>query len=117
MLQRKIFAGVEVGKVMLDDIGLGNAIANIIYIMVFAAGIVGVWFFVNRKNKTGVIFWTSFTLNFFSYLYLMGNYIFYPKYLYPVVNKYWPLLNATLFILLIINFIKNKNAKTKGDTN
>jgi len=100
---------------MLDDIGLGNIIADIIYLVVIAIGIIGVWFFVKKKTITGVIFWISLSLNFFCYLYFMGNYRIYPKFFYPIINNYWPWINIGLFILLIINFIKNKYAKEKNN--
>jgi hypothetical protein len=103
-----------VGKNMLDDIGLGSAIVNAIYLVIFLFGILGVWVFVKLKLKSGLLFWISSMLNLFFYLYLMGNYRFYPKFIYLFINKYWPWVNLALFILLIINFFKNKNVKNKN---
>jgi len=37
------------------------------------------------------------------------------KWLVKFSLNYWPLINLALFILLIINFIKNKYVKTKSD--
>jgi len=96
---------------MLDDIGLGNVMANIIYLIVVAIGIIGLWFFIKKKIIWGIIFWISLILNFFCYLYFIGNYRLYPKFFYQVINKYWIWLDCVLFILLIISFIKNKYAK------
>jgi len=97
---------------MFDNIGLGSAIANVTYLFIILVGILGIWFFLKKKIILGVIFWISATLNFITYLYFMGNYRFYEKFLYIAVNKYWLLVNALLFILLIIKL--TKNAKTKN---
>jgi len=93
---------------MLDDIGLGKVITNFIYLFIFIAGSGGAILLYKRRVIIGLIFWVSSILNFFFYLYFMGNYRFYPKIFYPIANKYWPWINVGLFILLIINFIKNK---------
>ena len=98
---------------MLDDIGLGSAIANLIYLIIILVGILGLWFFLRKKMISGAIFWTSAVLNFFAYLYFMGNYVFYNKIVYVVVNKYWPWINIILLILLIIRYVKRRNAKAK----
>lgn len=95
---------------MLDDVDI-TGILVLIYLAVIFMGITGIWFFLKKKMILGVIFWASTTANFFCYLYFMGNYRLYPKIFYPVINKYWPWINLVLFILLIVNFIKNKYAK------
>lgn len=41
----------------------------------------------------------------------MGNYRLYPRFVYPIINEYWPLVNLALFVLLIINFVKQKYAE------
>jgi hypothetical protein len=95
---------------MLNDLDT-TGFMIIIYLFIFALGLVGAKFFVKRKNIIGIFFWVSSVLNLFFYLYFMGNYRLYPSYFYPIVNKYRPWINLALFILLIINFIKNKYAK------
>lgn len=104
---------------MVDDIGLGNVVANMIYLIISTVGIIGAWFFIKKKNKIGIIFWISLVLNFLSFLYFMGSYMFYPDYFNLIINNYWPWLNLGLFVLLIIDFIKNKNEneKTKKGNN
>ena len=97
---------------MLDDLNTTGA-TNLMYFLVLATGIIGVWFFIKKKIFLGIIFWSSSILNLFFYLYFMGNYRLYPKNLYPIINSYWPWINVVLFIALIISFIKNKNVKTK----
>jgi hypothetical protein len=99
---------------MLDDIGLGNTLANLIYVVILIFGILGAWFFVKRKIIEGVIFWISSILNFLFYLYLMGNYSLYPKLFYPIVNKYWPWINLVLLILLIVNYLRNKKKNSQN---
>lgn len=98
---------------MLDDIGLGSAVANIIYLIIIAVGFAGAWFFIKKKNIVGIIFWISLVLNFLFFLYFMGSYMFYPGYFNLIINNYWPWLNLGLLVILIISYIKNKNAKTK----
>lgn len=90
-------------------------VANMIYFGLFIFGLVGSILLYNRKLIVALVLWISIILNLFFYLYLMGNYRFYPKIIYPIVNKYWFWINLGLFVLLIINFIKNKYAKTKSD--
>jgi hypothetical protein len=96
---------------MLDGIGLGSAIANVIYVIILVFGILGIYFFIKMKLKIGLFFWISCILNLSFYLLLMGNYSFYPKLVYSFVNNYWPYINLALFILLIISIIKNKYVK------
>lgn len=98
-------------KCMLDDIGLGEAIANLIYLILIAIGMGGVWLFLKKKSIFGVLFWLSFILNILAYLYFMGSYGFYSKIIYLLINKYWPWINLALLILLILNFLKGKYAK------
>ncbi|OGI29206.1 MAG: hypothetical protein A2288_00335 [Candidatus Moranbacteria bacterium RIFOXYA12_FULL_44_15] len=100
---------------MLDSIGLGNAIANVVYLILLALGVGGAWILFKKKIIWGMFFWASTALNFFAFLYFMGNYRLYPKITYILINKYWPWLNLLLLILLIINFLKNKYAKTKSN--
>lgn len=99
---------------MLDDIGLGKAIANTVYVVIILTGFFGAWFFQKKKLISGLIFWVSFVLNIFFYLFLMGNYRLYPKIIFPIVNKYWPLLNIALLFILIIGIVKNKYAKKES---
>lgn len=99
----------------MDDIGLGNAIANSVYLVLVIVGVVGTWIFLKRKVVFGAVFWLSSILNLVLYLYFMGRYAFYPKTMYLFINKYWPWINLILFILLVISFIKNKYAKAKNN--
>ena len=96
---------------MLDDIGLGSAIAKSIYATLFLIGGGGMWFCIKNKNIIGTFFCPSLILNLFFYLYFMGNYVFYPKYFYPIINSYWPWINLGLFVLLIANYIRSKKNK------
>lgn len=98
---------------MLDDIGLGSAIANAIYAFLVAVAIIGFIIFFRKKIYATAIIWSSIILNIFFYLFFMGIYINYPSFLYPLINKTWPLLNIILVIILIFKLIKNKDAQTK----
>jgi hypothetical protein len=94
----------------MDSIGLGSAIANLIYAVLILASFVSGIYFIFRKKILLAIFIFSLISNFTSTLYFMGDYYKY-KYLYLFDHKIWPWINLALLILLIINFIKNKNVK------
>lgn len=98
---------------MLDDIGLGKAIADIVYLSLIIIGIYGILIFKKKKSIFGMIFWASFISNIIFYLYFMGKYSLYSKALYPTVVIYWPLTNFVLFILLLIFFFKSKCTRKK----
>lgn len=98
---------------MLDDIGLGSAIANMIYIVILLITIGGAAVLFNKKLFVAMALWMSVLLNLLAFLFFMGRYRFYPKYLYPIVNRIWPILSAFLVIYLILTYIKKRNAKTK----
>jgi hypothetical protein len=92
---------------MIDSIGLGAAIANLIYLIILAIATVGGVFFLVIRKKFLSLIWLSILLNLLSFLYFMGirnisifsiNYII------------WPILN----IILIVYYINsNKKAKKK----
>jgi len=98
---------------MFDAIGLGGALANMIYLILGLLFVGGAIFFLIKKNLAIFLVWASVILNVFLMLFLMGNYRYYPVGMYIVVDRIWPIINGVLIVLLIINFIKNKNVKTK----
>lgn len=95
---------------MLDDLDKTNLVI-FVYLIIFLIGFFGVRFFIKKKIIFGAIFWISSILNLFFYLYLMGNYRFYPKFVYPIINEYWPLVNIALFLYLIFIYFKQKYIK------
>lgn len=99
---------------MSDDIGMGNAIASLIYLLLIAVGVSGVVVLLKRKLILGAFFWASSITNFFLYVYFMGNYRFYSSILYSSVNVYWPSLNFFWLIFLMRNHLTLKHAKTKN---
>lgn len=98
---------------MLDDVDV-TGIISLVYVVIFIVGIFGIRFFIKKKIITGAIFWASLILNILFYLYLMGNYRLYPKFIYLTINKYWPWINLILLVILIIGLIKNKYAKKEN---
>lgn len=97
----------------MDGIGLGSAIATLIYLILTAIGIAGLILFLIKKTFLGALIWISLACNIFSILFLMGKYAHYYKNTYFLINRIWPAINLLLIIFLIINSIKNKNAKAK----
>lgn len=97
---------------MLDGIGLGSVIADLIYVVIIVFGFLELLLFLNRKNVFGAFFSISVTANLFFYLFFLGRYGFYSKYLYDIINIYWPGINVVLLILIVIKAIKKKHAKT-----
>jgi hypothetical protein len=91
----------------MDSIGLGNAMANLIYGIIFFAILSGI-IFLRKKTKLGLALWVSFFLNVFSVLYFMGKYHDF-KYFYFIDHIVWPLINL-IGLILLINFTK-KNVK------
>ncbi len=98
---------------MFDDIGLGKAIANVIYLAIIIIGAYGSWFLVARKKIFGAILWMSVILNILLYLYFMGRYSFHPRALYFIIVIIWPYINIALAILLALGFLKNKYFQKK----
>ena len=99
---------------MLDDIGIGSVqnewTLNIFFLILALLISIYIW---RKKNLTvGALIFS-----------LLGNLIFYTdsgslfysihhlKWIVKFTLWYWPWINVALFILLIINFIKNKHAK------
>lgn len=74
-------------------------------------------FFVYSKTKNRVL--AIFLLSLLSFLSLYLNIdselfsIYNLKWVVVFTLDYWPWINLGLLVLLIINFIKNKNAKTQ----
>jgi hypothetical protein len=73
-----------------------------------------------------IIYWRTKKLLFSFFIFsALGNIVFYLDASSPIYYTqnlrwivkftldYWPWINIVLFVWLIINFIKNKNAKTK----
>jgi|GEM_PF-1785658 len=98
---------------MIDDIGLGKAIADAIYLIIIVVGAYGAWLLIKRKKIFGVILWVSFILNILLYLYFMGKYGFYSKTLYSLIVVIWPLVNLGSLFLLLYNFLKNRYSRKK----
>ena len=102
---------------MLDDIGIGSVknewTLNIFFLVLALLFSIYIW---RKKEKLleGIFIFS-----------LLGNLIFYTdsgslfysvyhlKWIVKFTLWYWPWINLALFILVILNFLKNKYAKTK----
>ena len=96
---------------MLDDIGIGSTIANLIYLLFILLALFGGIYYISKKRILKAMFIVSTILNLVSIFYFMGFY-YQHRYLYTINYRIWPIINVILFLYLITNFIKNKHAKT-----
>lgn len=88
---------------MIDDIGLGSALANIIYSFVFVTAILGVMLFFTFKKKSFAIWWVSLGANIFAFLYLLDNFSVPAYYAMLFLSFFvWPIINIIWVIRLII---------------
>ena len=89
---------------MIDSIGLGETIANLVYLLILFMAIIGSILFLIFRKKVIAIIWLSVFLNFLSFLYFLGTI----HYTFLNLTVFiWPILN----ILLIIYYIKTKPKK------
>jgi len=102
----------------MDDIGLGS-IRNDLIVNIFLISIVllfSIFILIKKKNIILGVFLFSLLSNFI--LFISSTSLIFDiynlKWIIIFTLNYWPLINIFLFILLIINFIKNKkNEKNK----
>ncbi|MGB2631839.1 MAG: hypothetical protein WBC48_02895 [Minisyncoccales bacterium] len=95
----------------MDDIGLGKALANVLYIFILFITIVGtgLLFFLGKKKFA---FWrVSVMANVFAYLYFLGD----SSLIGWVIRVYsiivWPVANIAWLVYLILNRKKNKKSR------
>ncbi len=93
---------------MLDNYGPGIVMAYLTYVLVIIFGIALMIKFIKRKEFLKAVFSTSVFANLFFYMYFMGKYFFYPKYIYLFINNYWPIINGALLAWLIWDYYRNK---------
>lgn len=89
---------------MIDSIGLGEIIANLIYYAILVIALTGSIIFLSIKKKFLALIWLSIFLNLLSFLYLLGTrdlFIFLLNYIL------WPIIN----IFLIVYYTKIKLKK------
>lgn len=95
------------------DVGIGHAIASLIYLVLLLLFITGFVILLKKKNFIGAIVWMSVLFNIFFILFLMGNYRLYPYISYNLINIIWPSINGFLIVIMLVKYLRNKNAKTK----
>ncbi|MEI7621364.1 MAG: hypothetical protein WCJ51_02405 [Candidatus Moraniibacteriota bacterium] len=86
---------------MLDDIGLGNFLANITYLTLAFVTIVGV-FFLQKNKKDFTNIWISLMLNLIFFLYFLGTPFYYISVVTIVI---WPLFNIFIIIKLLKKYV------------
>lgn len=86
---------------------------NVIFFMLFISVLVSVFICFKTKNKILSIFLLSLLGYLSIYLNIRSEFfiIYHLKSIVKFTLWYWPWINVGLFILLIINFIKNKYVK------
>jgi hypothetical protein len=97
-------------KKMIDDIGFGKNIADIISVILFVLALGGGSFFILIKHRYIGLIWTSFFLNLLSVFYFLGG----PSVALAMINYYvWPLVNLIITIFLFIKYKRSKNEINK----
>jgi hypothetical protein len=86
----------------MDDIGLGQALANLWYLIILAVALIGCSLFLIFKKKLFVLWWFSAMLNLFSFSYFLGDstLIGYSIRLFSITV--WPLANIVFLIYSIL---------------
>lgn len=96
---------------MLDAIGMGKAIANMIYMIIAILILGGSSVLMLKKKILSAILWTSVLLNIFVFLYFMGKDIDIWR---VFIEKLWPVVNIILLLILLINFLRRKYGNKKA---
>lgn len=89
---------------MIDSIGLGEAIANLIYSSILIFAVIGSVVFLLFRKKMLALIWLSVFLNLLSVLYFLGArspFVFLANFIF------WPILN----IFLIVYYAKTNPKK------
>jgi hypothetical protein len=90
----------------MDDIGLGEFLANIVFATLGVIALIGYSLFFYFNRKLAGFIWVSVMANIFSFLYFMGS-------LQTVVIVFsmfvWPLINVALIIFAFMR--RNKTVK------
>lgn len=90
---------------MIDSIGLGEAIANLIYFLILGIAVIGGGIFLLFRKKILALTWLSIFLNLFSILYFLGirsPFIFLLNFLI------WPILSIILIVYCVRTSPKKK---------
>ncbi|OGI34453.1 MAG: hypothetical protein A2259_05245 [Candidatus Moranbacteria bacterium RIFOXYA2_FULL_43_15] len=92
---------------MLDSIGLGDAIANVISLALLIVALGGGWVFFVSKHRYIAYAWMSILLNLLAVFYFMG----FSGILPLAAFFFWPIVNILLIVSLVIKNINKKNEK------
>ena len=90
---------------MIDSIGLGASIANLIYCTILFIAIAGGMIFLIVRKKILALIWLSIFLNLLSILYFLGMrspFVFFPNFLI------WPIINIFLIVYYARTSAKKK---------
>lgn len=82
---------------MIDSIGLGDFLANIIvFTILFLSS--GIFLFLLRKKNVFSFVWLSCSLNLASFLYFMGSVSYFISTLNIII---WPIINIILIVFYV----------------
>ncbi len=94
---------------------LGGPSSDLKIIIVVLTIVITFAFFIYIKTKKALLTLFLFSIISNSFFYFISDSTFFDvyhlKWLVKFTLWYWPWLNLALLILLILNFLKNKNAK------
>ena len=88
---------------MMDDIGLGRALANAAYLFLFSTALIGVLIFLKFGKRLFAFWWVSAMANIFAFLYLLGGYGDFVYMMQIVAMIAWPIINIAWLLDLIID--------------
>ena len=86
---------------MVDDIGLDQALANVIYFVILFIAIVGGLIFLKLKKRDWAFWWVSVTASIFAYLYFLGGYGGLDNMAQAIGTIGWPIINLAWLADLI----------------
>lgn len=93
---------------MMDDIGLGQALANVVYLFLFFITIIGVLILLKLKKRLYAFWWMSVMANVFAFLYLLGGYGDFAYMMQIVAMIAWPIINIAWLLNLVRGGLKVK---------
>lgn len=95
----------------MDDIGLGRALASVLYLFILFITITGAGLLIFLKKKKFAFWWVSVMANVFAFLYLLGGYGDFIYMMQIVAMIAWPIINIAWLLDLVRGVRRGKGKK------